>query len=180
MTLTPLFSIASPVTLLFAASFGLCIATAPGQAAEKAAVFEFELAHGDLAPGTPDKHEAEEKRLEMVSDLLRDRLAGSGQFEVVDIAPVAQKAAAANLQACGNCADSFAREVGASYAFTGVVHKVSELVLSINVYVHDATTSQPVTSASVDIRGNTDESWRRGTDYLYENVLLPRLERLKK
>jgi hypothetical protein len=67
--------------------------------------------------------------------------------------------------------------VGATYAFTGTVHKVSELILSINVYVHEAVTSKPVTSASVDLRGNTDESWRRGIDYLYKNVLSSRLEK---
>ena len=91
-----------------------------------------------------------------------------------------QKAAAANLQFCGNCADGFAQELGARYAFTGVVFKVSELVLSMNVVVRDAQTSKPVTSAVVDLRGNTDESWRRGIDYLYKNVLSSRLEGLIK
>jgi len=151
----------------------------PGHAAEKAAVFEFELETGSLVPGAPDHHDAEQARLRMIGERLRDQLAKSGQFEMVDVAPFAEKAAAANLQACGNCADGFARELGADYAFTGVVHKVSELVLSINVYVHEAATSKRVTSASVDLRGNTDESWRRAIDYLYRNVLSPRLDKLK-
>ena len=62
-------------------------------------------------------------------------------------------------------------ELGADYAFTGVVYKVSELVLSMSVLVHEAATSQPMTSATVDLRGNTDEFWRRAIDYLYRNVL---------
>ena len=93
------------------------------------------------------------------------------RFDVVDIAPSPRRLRAANLQACGNCADKFARELGADYAFTGFVYKVSELVLSMSVFVHDAAMSKPVTSATVDLRGNTDESWRRGVDYLYRNVL---------
>ena len=77
------------------------------------------------------------------------------------------------------CADDFAEQVGAVYSFTGTVQKVSELILNINVYVHEAATSRPVAVASVDLRGNTDESWRRGID-LYKNVLSPKLEKVLK
>ena len=142
-------------------------------------MFRFELRQGDLVPGAPTKREAEEQRLGMITQRLRDHLAKSG-FDPVDTAPLAEKAAAANLQACGDCADDFARELGAGYAFTGVVYKVSELILSMSVMVHDAQTSQPMTSATVDLRGNTDKSWRRAIDYLYRNVLSARLEILKK
>ncbi|MDQ6435411.1 DUF3280 domain-containing protein [Mesorhizobium sp. LHD-90] len=149
------------------------------EAAGKAAVFPFELQQGDVVPGAPDKREAEQKRLAEVTQSLRELMVKSG-FEVVDIAPVAEKAAAANLQSCGDCADEFARELGADYAVTGVVFKVSELVLSMNVRVHDAKDGKPLTSAVVDMRGNTDESWRRAISYLYRNVLSPRLETLTK
>lgn len=178
MTLTQLFSIAKPITFLIVASFGAS-AAATAYAAEKAAVFEFELTHGDLVPGAPNSSKIDRMRAGMVTDRLRDHLAESG-FEVVDVAPVASKAAAFNLHSCGNCADDFAREVGARYVFTGTVYKVSELILSIKVVVRDAETAQPVTSAAVDLRGNTDESWRRGIDYLYGNVLSTRLEALNK
>lgn len=161
------------------ASLAVGVSASPAHAAGKVAVFEFELEHGDLVPGVPSKKEAEDKRRKMISGRLRDHLAKSG-FDVVDTRPFAAKAAAANLQACGDCADDFARELGADYAFTGVVYKVSELVLSMSVLVHEAATSQPVTSATVDLRGNTDESWRRAVDYLYRNVLSARLETLKK
>lgn len=179
MTLTQLFSIAKPVTFLFTASFAACMAANAGQAAEKAAVFEFELEHGSLVPGAPDTHKIDELRARVISGRLRDHLAESG-FEVVDIGPVAKKAAGANLQACGNCADDFAREIGAHYALTGVVYKVSELVLSMKVVVRDALEAKPVAVANVDFRGNTDEAWRRGIDYLYRNVLASRLEMLNK
>jgi hypothetical protein len=179
MTIAQLFSIAKPITFLIAASFAACIAADAGNAAEKAAVFGFELEHGSLVPGAPDSHEAEERRAAMISERLRDHLAGAG-FQVVDTGPVAEKAAGANLQACGNCADDFAREIGARYVFTGAVYKVSELVLSMRVIVRDAIVAKPVTSAVVDLRGNTDESWRRGIDYLYLNVLASRLEMLTK
>jgi hypothetical protein len=180
MRLAQLFSFATPLTILFTSSFAWPFAGwTPASAAEKTAAFDFELMHGSVVPGAPDPREAEAKRLKLVGERLRDLLVQSGRFAILDIAPVAGKAAAAHLQACGDCADAFAHELGADYAFTGFVYKVSELVLSMNVYVHEATTSAPVASASVDLRGNTDESWRRGIDYLYENVLSPRLEKLK-
>lgn len=179
MTLSHLFPVATPITFVLLTTIATCISAVPGYAAGKAAVFEFELKQGSLVPGAPDRREAEQQRLRLVGESLRGELASAG-FEIVDIAPVAPKASAANLQACGNCADVFARELGADYAFTGVVYKVSELVLSMHVFVHDAATSQPLTSASVDMRGNTDESWRRAIAYLYKNVLSRRLEALTK
>lgn len=177
LTLAQLFRIAKPITFLFMAGLMAGLAVSAAHAGGKVAVFEFELRHGDLVPGTPDKTEAEDKRRAMITGRLREHLAKAG-FDVVDTQPFAAKAAAANLQACGNCADDFARELGADYAFTGVVYKVSELILSMSVLVHEAATSQPVTSATVDLRGNTDESWRRAIDYLYRNVLAARLEEL--
>lgn len=179
MNLTPHLPIATPITFLLTASLAAGVAASTADAAGKVAVFEFELQHGDLVPGVPSKKEAEDKRREMISERLREHLAKSG-FDVVDAAPFAAKAAAANLQACGDCADDFARQLGADYAFTGVVYKVSELVLSMSVLVHEAATSRPLTSATVDLRGNTDESWRRAIDYLYRNVLSARLEKLNK
>ena len=52
------------------------------------------------------------------------------------------------------------------------MQKVSNLILDINVTVRDAATRELLFAASVDIRGNTDESWRRGIRYLIENRLL--------
>ena len=175
MNLNHLSSIATPKNFLLCAGLAASIAASDANAAEKVAVFEFELQHGDLAPGTPSKREAEDKRRQLVTQRLREHLAESG-FEVIDSQAFAAKVAAANLQACGDCADDFARELGADYAFTGFVYKVSELVLSMSVRVHDAATSKPVTSATVDLRGNTDESWQRAIDFLYRRVLSARLE----
>ena len=180
MTITRLFSIANLLTLLLVTSFGVVGVSSSLLATERAAVFEFELLRGSVYPGTPDHRDAEDKRLKMIAERLRGHLASSGLFEIVDTAPVANKAASANLQACGNCADDLALGLGADYAFTGYVFKVSELILSINVAAHEAATSRLVAGASVDLRGNTDKSWKRGIDYLYEHVLSPRLETLKK
>ena len=67
-----------------------------------------------------------------------------------------------------------AQQLGADLAITGVVQKVSNLILNINIYLRDVHTGQLVTAASADMRGNTDESWSRATRYLMRNRLLRR------
>ena len=54
-------------------------------------------------------------------------------------------------------------------AVTGTVQKVSNLILNVNVYVAGEDGTERAFSA--DIRGNTDESWRRGLDWLIRNRL---------
>jgi hypothetical protein len=179
MSLTHTKRLSNPAKGIVTALVGLMAFANAADAGEKAAVFEFEIIRSNVIAGVPENREAEALRLAMIGERLRQLLSASGQFELVGTAPVASKAAAANLQSCGGCADDFARELGAAFAVTGTVQKVSELILNINVYVHDATTSKLVAGASVDLRGNTDESWRRGIDYLYKNVLAPRLLKLK-
>ena len=52
------------------------------------------------------------------------------------MSPVAAEAKAANLYGCG-CVPKLADKVGAELAVTGVVHKVSNLILNITIYVLD-------------------------------------------
>ena len=154
------------------AAAALLAFAAPAHAATKAAVFDFELIDTSLDATTGVKPD-ETARLARASAQLRARLAASGQYELVDMAPRAEAAKAANLQSCGGCDGVMARELGAKISFTATVQKVSNLILNINVFVRDAESGQPISAMSVDIRGNTDESWTRGVDYLVKNQLLP-------
>ena len=92
---------------------------------------------------------------------LRKGLGESGKFQLLDIAPVNAAAHGSNLQACGGCDVQLALKLGADLAMTGVVQKVSALILNISVYVRDVQTGRLIASMSVDLRGNTDESWSR-------------------
>ena len=93
---------------------------------------------------------------------MRRGLAESGKFTILDIAPVNAAAHAANLQACGGCDVDLAQKLGADIAMTGVVHKVSNLILRLHIYLRDAHTGRLITLVSTSFRGNTDESWQRG------------------
>jgi hypothetical protein len=154
-------------------AFIIALVPATGTAQERsAAIFDFELTdtsrENQLAP-----HDAEHlARLAEVSDRLRKRLAESGRFSVVDIAPVAKEAQASNLQSCGGCDVSLANKIGADLAVTGMVRKVSNLILNMMIFVRDARTGADLAVAQASMRGDTDESWTRTLDWLVRNRLL--------
>lgn len=138
----------------------------------KAAVFDFELADTSLEGEKNGPQADEQARLLKISDQVRKGMAESGKFAIVDIAAVNTAAHNSNLQACGECDVDLAKKVGADLAVTGVVRKISTLILSMIIYVRDARTGQLVTAASADFRGNTDESWARTASFLLRNRLL--------
>jgi hypothetical protein len=138
----------------------------------KIAVFDFELVDTSLQGEVDGPRADEQRRLREAGDQLRKALAESGKFVVLDIAPVLAAAHASNLQACGGCDVKYAQQLGADLAITGVVQKVSNLILNMNIYLRDTNTGRLVTAMSADFRGNTDESWSRATSYLLRNRLL--------
>jgi hypothetical protein len=147
--------------------------TAPARAdSPKLAVFDFELVDTSLQGEVDGPRTDEHGRLMRVGDQLRKELAESGKFQLLDIAPVNAAAQGSHLQACGGCDVQYAQQLGADLAITGVVQKVSNLILNINIYLRDVHTGRLIISMSADIRGNTDESWSRATSYLLRNRLL--------
>jgi hypothetical protein len=148
------------------------ISAAAHAAERRVAVFEFELIDTSLESSANGPRADEVARLHQVSAQLRQRLAASGRFSVVDIAPVAAEAQANNLHGCNGCDAGLARKVGADLAITGVVQKVSNLILNMNIYIRDAATGRVMAGVSADLRGNTDESWSRTLDWLVRNRLL--------
>jgi hypothetical protein len=141
-------------------------------AEQSVAVFDFELIDTSLEAETNPPRDDEQERLARLGDQLRKLLAESGRFIVVDIAPVAVRARASNLHACGGCDAHLATQIGAELSITGTVQKVSNLILNMNVLVRDASTGRGLAAMSVDLRGNTDESWSRALVWLVRNRLL--------
>jgi hypothetical protein len=161
--------------VLVAAILYQALAASIAGAAEppRLAVFDLELIDTSLEGEMTGADPAEEARLRLVEAELRRTLEESGRFEVVDTAPVAdQVAAAGRLRSCNGCEVPIARRLEADLALVGWVHKVSNLILSVNVVIRDVSTRERVFGSSVDIRGNTDESWLHGIRYILTNHLL--------
>lgn len=153
----------------------VCLVMSAGARADEprtAAVFDFELIDTSLEGELRGVQPAEQARLVLISERLRELLAQTGRYAPVDIAPAAAALeSAGRLYGCNGCESGIANDLGADLAVRGVVQKVSNLILNMTVYVTDARTGGHVAGASVDIRGNTDESWLRGVSYLVRNRL---------
>lgn len=149
------------------------LAPAAADSRLRAAVFDLELYDTSLEGEMRGENAAEQQRLAMLSARLRDRLAASARFQVVDTAPIRSDIAQiGHIRGCNGCDADLARKLGADVAITGVVQKVSNLILNINLAVRDAATGELTESHSADIRGNTDRSWQHGLDWLLRNRLL--------
>jgi hypothetical protein len=159
--------------LLAVGAVAVLLVAVPAHAApERAAIFGFEFddtsLEGSLRGARPD----EQARLRALDAQLRAALVGSGRYVAVDLAPVAEQARARDLASCGGCDATLARQVGADVAVAGWVQKVSNLILNINVQIRGTTDGRVLRAGSVDIRGNTDESWQRGLAYLLRYRIL--------
>lgn len=134
----------------------------------RAAIFGFEF--DDTSPEAPRPEEM--ARLRMLDGELRELLRRSGQYVSADMTPVAAAAQARDLWSCNGCETALARQAGAQVSVIGWVQKVSNLILNINLVIRDAASGRMLHAGSVDIRGNTDESWSRGLRYLVQNRIL--------
>ena len=63
-------------------------------------------------------------------------------------------------------------ETRANFVLIGWVQKVSNLILNMNVVVRDVKTGRVISVKSVDMRGNTDDTWSRAMDWLIRYDLL--------
>ena len=136
------------------------------------AVLDFELVDDqhELAPAS-----VEYDRLRAIHDQMQTALTANGLYRVVDTAPaaalIAQAQSRTALRDCNGCELDIARVLVVDRVLIGWVQKVSNLILNINLRIEDAATGDVVLNKSVDLRGNTDESWRRGVAALVRSMV---------
>jgi len=126
--------------------------------------------HATLEPTSA----AERARVAALGKAFKAMLEASGRYKFVAVSAEA-KAKISNgpvVGSCGGCAYQYGRQLGGQWVAWLVVQKVSDLILNINVYMGDVATQKLTFVHSVDIRGNTDETWARGINYLVKNYLL--------
>jgi len=144
-----------------------------GDAKTSVAAFDFELYDTSLEGEVRGENEAEQRRLAAISDQFRRLLVESARYDVLDLSPASREiVAVGRFRGCNRCDVKIARGLGAEVSMTGVVQKVSNLILNINIYVRDVRSGDLLQAMSADIRGNTDRSWERGVSWLVRNRLL--------
>src|SRR6195952_6180280 len=134
----------------FVVALSLMVSTSAHADAPRVAVFDFELVDTSLQGEVDGPRTDEQRRLIDAGHQVRKALAESGQFAVLDISPVNAAAHGSNLQACGGCDVQYAQRLGADLVITGVVQKVSNLILNIIIYLRDVHSGRLVTLASAD------------------------------
>lgn len=159
-------------TAILCAALWICHAQAHGAELKTIAILYFELVDDqhELSPAS-----VEYQRLRSIRDQLQKEFAESQLYRVVDIGPASEliKTYQSKLQlhACNGCELDIARSLHADRVLIGWVQKVSNLILNINIQIADAKTGTVLLNKSVDLRGNTDETWRRGVSYLVRSMV---------
>jgi Protein of unknown function (DUF2380) len=138
------------------------------------AVIDCTLIDDNASYNDADTNRTQQTRIGMISDDLRAQLRERQLFRVADNAPasamIAQLAAAQDMNACNGCELQVGRALGVERVGVCWVQKVSNLIININLRVEDVATGKAVFQRSVDIRGNTDLSWRRGVKALVDRL----------
>ena len=139
----------------------------------KLAVFDFEL--DDFSAGWPIAGESpvETARLHDVTLQARRQLADSPIFQIVDVgASTDERVKTHWLRKCNGCDAQIARDLGADMSLVGIFRKVSVMEQSLEIHIRDAKTGELMKIAGTDLRGETDDSWRRALDWLIKDRIL--------
>ena len=164
--------IAAALWALFFVSWAIPTFAAPAPPLS-VVVLDFEPIDTSLEGASRGVDTAETARLALISGLLRDLLAASGKYQIVAQAPAAAQIADAGLiHGCNGCEAAIAGALGAQRVVTGTVQKVSTLILTLSIFERDVATGRNLQVATAQIRGNTDQSWARGVQWLVRNQLL--------
>jgi Protein of unknown function (DUF2380) len=137
-------------------------------AAPATAIFPFEIYDTSGEPPQPDLAE----RQTMATRVLSEVLEKTGRYAPIDLAPFsADVAATAPRYRCGDCFLPVARRAGAAYAVVSVVHKVSSLISSMDIWIIDVSSKSATAHLGGQIRGDTPEAWEHGVRFLVRNRL---------
>jgi hypothetical protein len=174
-TLPPRTAIAAWRVMVLAPLLTLLTAIASGHAASPPTLAVLGTFFHNDNEGLEPTTDAERARLERTGDELAAQLAGSGRYKIVATPDdMRARVAAGQLPGeCGGCEVEYGRALGTDLVAWIRVQKVSNLILNMNVYITDVKSGRMLLTKSVDLRGNTDDSWSRSLAYLVKNAVLP-------
>lgn len=113
--------------------------------------------------------EAEVARGVMIEDAVRARFAEEG-YELVDLAPVQEDLdRVVNPANCYGCDTRMGQKLGVDFVLVGEVQKVSEALIGLHLQMRDAATGDIAKVGVVNVRGNTDDTWKRGIRSILNN-----------
>ena len=139
-----------------------------------AAVMEFELIDDMRDYERPEVKEAQNRRIGLISDALRQELRQRGMYRIADNSEaedlISSLKAQQELRDCNGCEIDIGRALGADVIIISWVQKVSNLILNINIEVKDVSSGRMLYVKSVDLRSNSDNSWLRGIRFMVNSI----------
>src|ERR1700736_1306949 len=143
-------------------------AAAQASAARAAAIFPVEL--WDTSGEGTKTGQAE--RLKLATNRLTELLEHTGRYRSVDLSRFTARVAATEPRYnCNECWRDVARDAGAELAVLAVVHKVSTLISSVDLYVADLATGKYIAHADAQFRGDDDRAYVRAFEFLVNERL---------
>jgi hypothetical protein len=135
-------------------------------------VLDFEIVDTSNEPA--DQRADHARRLAAARDAIADGLAGLGTYDAVDRAPVQADLdrilQQTYIRTCNGCEVALARKAGADLVMTGLVNKVSTLILSMGVSITRASSGELIFHQGFDFRGDNDTSWARAAQFFTERI----------
>ncbi len=135
-------------------------------------VLDFEIV--DTSNEPVDQRADHTRRLAQARDGIASGLAARGTYIVVDRAAIrADLDRILNqtyIRTCNGCEVSLARKAGADLVMTGVVNKVSTLILSMGVSITRTSSGQLIYHQGFDFRGDSDQSYMRAAKFFSERI----------
>ncbi|SAK69323.1 hypothetical protein AWB77_02833 [Caballeronia fortuita] len=161
------------VRAMSALALAIVVTGAHAQSAPQSiAMLDCTLIDDNAAYNDAETDRIQTARLAMLSGVLRDDLRERALFRVADNAQAGDLIATLkntqHMNACNGCERRVAKALGASRVGVCWVQKISNLILNMNLRVEDADSGTMLFQRSVDIRGNTDLSWKRGAKALVD------------
>lgn len=112
------------------------------------------------------------ERLKLATNKLTELMERTGRYHGVDLSRFATRIAATEPRYnCNECWRDVARDAGAELAVLAVVHKVSTLISSVDLYVADLATGAYIAHADAQFRGDDDRAYIRAFDFLVNERL---------
>jgi hypothetical protein len=143
-------------------------AAAPASEPRATAVFPVELWDTSGEGATPGQAE----RLTAATNNLIELLEHTGRYRSVDLSRFTARIAATEPRYnCNECWRDVARDAGAELAVLAVVHKVSTLISSIDLFVADLATGKYIAHADAQFRGDDDRAYVRAFKFLVNERL---------
>lgn len=113
-------------------------------------------------------------RLQRITAALAEGLAASGRYTVTRVRDTPLAAELPNaMRFCNGCEIDLGRKAGADIVVTGFIHKISTLVLSMQIIMRRTGDGEPAAVGIADIRGDNERSWRHGVEWLLRHRLAP-------